>query len=169
MPSHPEHTFRTWLWPEGQGLPQQLLGHSPTPPGSRGEHMPYASPPVPRNTLNRGIKSHPLQPETREPRLRLIFQHSGEQVGCCARAEQEWEQLVGASPWLCLQGHPSQERAKWNPMPVLESQHRAKGNKELGLVSHHCPAMASEATSESSAEKSSALYHNQPKWAFMSF
>lgn len=142
MPRHPEHTFRMWLWKdrrtktEGQGPPQQLLGHSPTPPGRRGEHMPYASPPVPQNTLNRGIKNHPLQPETTELRLWLIFQHSREQEGCCSRAGQEWEQPVGASPWLCLQGQPSQERARWNPTAVLESQQRGAGSGVPPLSTH---------------------------------
>lgn len=98
MPRHPEHTFgcgcgRT----EGQGSPQQLLGHSPTPPGSRGEHMPYASPPVPGNTLNRGIKIHPSQPETTEPRLWLVFQHSREQVGCCRNGNSLWEPGPGSA------------------------------------------------------------------------
>lgn len=81
---------RTRITPAAAGT------HSPTPPGSRGEHMPYVSPPVPQNTLNRGIKNYPLRSETTEPRRqrRLIFQHSGEQVGCRIHSEQEWEQLV---------------------------------------------------------------------------
>lgn len=96
---------RTRITPAAAGT------RSPTPPGSRGEHMPYVSPPVPQNTLNRGIKNYSLRSETTEPRrqCRLIFQHSGEQVGCCIRGEKEWEQLVGEPAVVLPAGPPLQE------------------------------------------------------------
>lgn len=144
IPRHPEHTFRRGCGrTEGQGSPQQLLGHSPTPPGSRGEHMLYASPAVPGNTLNRGIKNHPSQPETTEPRLWLVFQHSREQVGCCRNGNSLWEPGPGSA---CRATPPRRCQVESHAGPGITAQSQVQ--QELGLVSHHC-LMASEATSES--------------------
>lgn len=177
VPRHSEHTFGTWLRKDRRTrITPAAAGTPPSPPGSRGEHMPYASPPVPRNTLNRGIKHHPLQPGAAEPRLWLIFQHSRERLGCCKNGSSLGEPHPGSA---CRASPPRNEPSGipyWsrNPILVLESHiapgipAQSQGQQGAGFG---VPPLATDGYRGNQRvlkKKSSALCHHQLKQIFMS-
>lgn len=151
----------TCLWGDAQALRAHLLDavtdrrtgitpaaagtHPPTPPGTRGERTPYVSPPVPRNTLNRGIKNYPSRPETTEPRRqrRLIFQHSREQVGCRIHGDGN---SLSERPAVALPAGPPLQELPLNKEPKHQRQlchlpasgwPRSKASSQQRLLTRH--------------------------------